>query len=219
MKIAVIHTTAATLSSLPALIEQEMPGAEVNNLLDDSILPDMNNGRCPQWVHKRWKLLAEIAKETGAEAVISACSTVGEFAEEVNCELGIPVFRIDEAMAWEAVARAGTIVVFATLPSTLGPTTALIQRLAAQQGAHCAVQKVLVPGAYEALMEGDRALHDSKIAQALACWEDSSTSLVLAQASMASAAGGVKPANKSKVLTSPLMGVRFVRDAMLKKQG
>ena len=106
MKLTVIHTTPATINSLGQLIHSEMPEIEVNHILDDSILGDMNAGKNVAWVRERWLEYARIACRNGAQAVLSACSTVGEFAQEADAMLPIPVYRIDEAMAREAVRRA-----------------------------------------------------------------------------------------------------------------
>ena len=46
-KLAVIHTTPATIGSLGELIGELLPGCRVCNLLDDSILPEINQaGGC-----------------------------------------------------------------------------------------------------------------------------------------------------------------------------
>ena len=212
MRIAVIHTTPATIASLGELIRREIPGVEVFNLLDDSILTDMNAGTNVEGVRRRWVEYARIAQENDAQAILSACSTVGEYAEEANRLLDVPVYRIDEAMARQAVRRGGRICVFATLASTMAPTARLLQRLAKGAAKPCEIQTVLVEGAYEALMVGDRAKHDEKIAKALAQHGAQADTIVLAQASMASAADALEEGLRGKVLTSPLPGVQKLRD-------
>ena len=219
MKIAVIHTTPATIASLGDLIRSEIPNAEVFNLLDDSILPDMNGGYRVDWVRERWLEYAQIARKNGAQAILSACSTVGEFAQEANQMLDIPVYRIDEAMACEAVRRGGVICVFATLASTLEPTARLLKRLSQQQTQFCEICTVLVEGAYDALMQGERALHDEKIRRALAEQGAQANVIVLAQASMASAADGLPDEICAKVLTSPRLGIEKLRDDLAALDG
>lgn len=219
MKLTVIHTTPATINSLGQLIHSEMPEIEVNHILDDSILGDMNAGKNVAWVRERWLEYARIACRNGAQAVLSACSTVGEFAQEADAMLPIPVYRIDEAMAREAVRRGGVIAVFATLASTLQPTERLIRRLAQESGAGCTIRTVLVEGAYDALMRGDRTAHDSAIARAMARQAPGADTLVLAQASMASAAQALDPAFRNKVLTSPLLGVRKLKEDLAGLEG
>lgn len=205
-KIGIIHTTPATVAALGELVREMIPDVQVVNLLDDSILGDMRDKHGVDFVRERWTAYAATLEKLGVQAVLSACSTVGEFAEEADRILGIPVYRIDEAMAEEAVRRGGRIAVFATLNSTLEPTVRLVERKAAEAGKETEIETVLVEGAYEALMGRDKELHDRMIAQAIRERLDRTDVLVLAQASMVSAAAELKGA-EDKVLTSPALGI------------
>lgn len=204
--VGIIHTTPATIASLGALAQEILQDVHIVNILDDSILADMRDGHNVKFVRERWISYASTLEKLGVSAVLSACSTVGDFAEEADRMLSVPVYRIDEAMAEEAVARGGNIAVFATLRSTLDPTVRLIQRKAKESGAQVQVETVLVEGAYEALMGGDKNAHDQKIADAVAKRLDTCNAIVLAQASMASAVSSLKDAG-DKVLTSPRLGM------------
>ncbi len=204
--VGIIHTTPATIASLGALAQEILQDVHIVNILDDSILADMRDGHNVEFVRERWISYASTLEKLGVSAVLSACSTVGDFAEEADRMLSVPVYRIDEAMAEEAVARGGNIAVFATLRSTLDPTVRLIQRKAKESGAQVQVETVLVEGAYEALMGGDKNAHDQKIADAVAKRLDTCNAIVLAQASMASAVSSLKDAG-DKVLTSPRLGM------------
>ena len=133
-KIGIIHTTSATIASLNQLVKEKIPGTEVINFLDDSILGDMRDGHDVEFVRERWISYARTLEKLGVDAVLSACSTVGEFAEEANEMLGIPVYRIDEAMCEKAVDQGTVISVFATLQSTLTPTVNLVERKAKEAG-------------------------------------------------------------------------------------
>lgn len=204
--VGIIHTTPATIASLGALAQEILQDVHIVNILDDSILADMRDGHNVEFVRERWISYASTLEKLGVSAVLSACSTVGDFAEEADRMLTVPVYRIDEAMAEEAVARGGNIAVFATLRSTLDPTVRLIQRKAKESGAQVQVETVLVEGAYEALMGGNKNAHDQKIADAVAKRLDTCNAIVLAQASMASAVSSLKDAG-DKVLTSPRLGM------------
>ena len=211
-KIGIIHTTSATIASLNALVKEKIPGAEVVNFLDDSILGDMRDGHDVEFVRERWISYARTLEKLGADAVLSACSTVGEFAEEADKLLEIPVYRIDEAMCQKAVETGNVISVFATLQSTLTPTVNLVERKASAAGKDVKINTVLVEGAYSALMDGHKEVHDAKIAQAVSEYLDSSDVIVLAQASMASAVQADGAAG-DKVLTSPALGIeKLARD-------
>lgn len=215
MKLTIIHTTKATIEPLEALVRELLPQTQLTHMLDDSMLRDMVSGHDTQAVRKRWITYAKIAQSCGADVVLSACSTVGEFAEEANVQLHIPVLRIDSAMADEAVAAGSAITVLATLPSTLEPTKRLIARRAEQSGRPCRLNATVVDGAYDALMAGHPDLHDKMIAAAIKKALAVSDVVVLAQASMARAASGFTPGALSRILTSPRSGIEQIKEFVL----
>ena len=64
------------------------------------------------------------AAENNCEAVLNACSSVGEVADCVQSAaayLGMPIVRIDEEMCRDAARKGSRIGVMATLPTTLIP--------------------------------------------------------------------------------------------------
>ncbi len=212
-RIAIIHTTPATIDSLTILVKKEMKDIDVINILDDSMLKDMVNNNMPEAVEERWLKYADIANSMGVDAILSACSTVGEFAEKANNTLKVPVYRIDAAMAEKAVNIGKTISVFATLSSTLDPTVRLIRRKAEVIGKDCTINTILVPGAYDELIKGNREAHNLRIQEEVHKYIESSDVIVLAQASMAAALDNVDGIEKEKILTSPALGI-----AKLKKE-
>lgn len=139
-----------------------------------------------------------------AECATSSTPLAGDAAAAV----GIPVLRIDEAMADEAAAIGGRIAVIATLATTLEPTCALLSERLERAGTSAAVERVLVEGAFAAVSSGDRAEHDRLVGDAVQEAAARSDVVVLAQASMASAAAGDHPV---PVLSSPAAGVARAR--------
>lgn len=206
-KIGIIHTTPATIASLQALIREKLGDVAVINILDDSILGDMRDGHHVEFVRERWISYAKVLEQMGVDAVLSACSTVGAFAEEADSLLGVKVYRIDEAMCELAVERGSVISVFATLQSTLEPTVDLIRRKAEAAAKEPVIHTVLVEGAYAALMNGQKEVHDEKIRRAVEAYEQQSDVIVLAQASMASA----MEQPDEKILTSPQLGIEKLK--------
>lgn len=208
MKIGIIHTTSATLVSLTELMKEKIENAEIINILDDSILPDMKEGGHEEAVRRRWICYARILEEQGTAAVVSACSTVGAFAEEADQMLEIPVYRIDEAMI-DAAIRTGTrISVLATLSSTLEPTVDLLKR---KGGNKLDISVQLVEGAYDCLMAGNQNEHNRRIKEAAAREAERSQVILLAQASMAEALGDADTLGEAKILTSPRLGIEKLK--------
>src|SRR5688572_19868918 len=122
--LAIIHTSPATLEPLKALAAELLPGWDVNNFVDDSILPQLaRNGGDVSEVEDRLIHYAQFAEQVGAAAILEACSSVGEVVAKMRESVSVPIIRIDEAMAEEAVRRGQRIGVAATLPTTLNPTS------------------------------------------------------------------------------------------------
>lgn len=205
-RVAFLHTGAVVIPVTAALASRHLPGVEVLNLLDDRIVADLSaGGSAAASVPGRLAHLAADAKEAGAEVVMFTCSSISGFAGEVSDAAGIPVLRIDEAMADRAVATGSRIAVIATLRTTLAPTVRLIRERAELAGMDPELSEILVAGAFDAVVAGDRDRHDTLVSGAIEAAATEADVVVLAQASMAGAAERV--AVDVPVLTSPEPGV------------
>ena len=95
--------------------------------------------------------------------------------------------------------------------TTLDPTLELIQRRAALAEKKIELTSKLVEGAFEALMSGDAATHDAKVAAALKELSQQVDVIVLAQASMARVVDTLAPADKRvPILASPGIAVDYL---------
>jgi aspartate/glutamate racemase len=214
-KIAILHTSPATLDPLKALAAELMPGVEVINFLDDSILPELaRKGGQVDAVASRLIHYARFAQDAGADAILSACSSVGEVAARMRQHVSVPVVRIDDAMADEAVARGRRIGVAATLRTTLQPTTRLLQARADAAGKQVELVPALIDSAYQRLIAGDKDGHDALLVEALAELADRCDVVVLAQASMARVLPRLPNILHGKFLTSPRPGMLALMAAL-----
>jgi Asp/Glu/hydantoin racemase len=211
-RIALLHTGAVVIPTFASLASDLLPGIEVQHLLDDRIVADLGRGADRGQIADRLSGLGQAAARSGASAVLLTCSSISEFAGPLADDLGIPVFRVDEAMADEAVGLGTKISVVATLGTTLRPTAGLLRERADLQGRSIDLSELVVAGAFEAAVAGDRERHDLLVADAIEQQAAVSDVVVLAQASMASAADRARVS--VPVLTSPELGVRHVAAAL-----
>lgn len=219
-KLAIIHTTPVTVDALKALAKELMPETAVINFVDDSILPELAaNGGDLSAVEKRWVAYAAFAEEQGADAVLSACSSVGELAAVAQRTAKVPVLRIDEAMAEEAVRRGTRIGVAATLPTTLEPTTRLLAEKAQELGRPIELMPMLAAEAYRLLMSGDQAGHDRVLGEELIRLGAQADVIVLAQASMARVVATLPQELRDRCLSSPRLGMERVKRVLEGAQG
>ena len=211
-RIAFLHTGAVVIAPVADLARQHLAGATTINYLDDRIVADLGDADRAASVPDRIADLVSAARSAGADIVMLTCSSISHLARPTAERVGIPVLRIDEAMADEAVAIGPRIAVLATLATTLTPTTALIRERAAIAGATLEIVSEVIDGAFAAVSTGDRPAHDRLVAAAIERAARSADVVVLAQASMASAAAAVSV--DVPVLTSLEPGLKRLREAV-----
>ena len=130
--LALIHTSMVFVNvetMMKDMFAEIMPDVRLINIVDDSLLPDvMNTGVIDDDVQRRMSVYIRAAEETGADAVLSPCSSLGPSIDPTRETVGIPVIKIDDPMTRRAVELGKNIGVMATLPTTMGPTIELIQQ-------------------------------------------------------------------------------------------
>jgi len=185
-KLGLIHTSATLVPVFAQLCKDRLPGVEVFNIVDDSLVKGIREaGTITPQISQRVLSYLRSAEWGGADQIMVTCSSIGPAVEAGAKEVKVPVLRVDQPMADKAVAMGKRIGVVATLSTTLEPTTDLIRRRAQSAGKQIELISRLVEGAFEALMRGDGATHDAKVAAALKELSQQAEVIVLAQASMA----------------------------------
>ncbi|MEH7380558.1 aspartate/glutamate racemase family protein [Bacillus sp. JJ1533] len=211
-KLAIVHTTPVTVEPLKALAAQYLPDFNVINFVDDSILPQLGqSGGKLEEVQDRFLQYHAFAEEAGADVILSACSSVGELVALAQEKVSVPVVRIDEAMAEEAINRGEKIGVVATLSTTLNPTLKLLEEKAAAANKEVQLEPKLADEAYKCLLNGDKEGHDRILAEILGEMGKRLQVIVLAQASMARVLDSLPEDERGKYLTSPQLGMVRVK--------
>lgn len=211
-KLGLIHTSATLVPVFAALCKEKLPNVDVFNIADDSLVKGIREaGSLTTAIARRVAGYLESAELAGADYIMVTCSSIGPAVEAGAKLTGVPVLRVDQPMADKAVATGKCIGVIATLSTTLSPTADLIQRRAAHAGKQIELTSKLVDGAFEALMAGDGAMHDVKVATALKELSQKADVIVLAQASMARVVDSLAPADKRvPILASPGIAVDYL---------
>jgi Asp/Glu/hydantoin racemase len=184
----------------------------VFNIADDSLIKDViARGELTAKTARRVAGHIASAEEAGGDFILVTCSSIGPAVEAAAPLTGVPVLRVDQPMADEAVRVGGRVGVIATLPTTLAPTADLIRRRAVLAGKDVELTPRLCEGAFDALMGGDAAAHDAMVAAALTELAAQADVIVLAQASMARVAAGLPERDRRvPVLTSPPLAVEHL---------
>lgn len=211
-KLGLIHTSATLVPMFAQLCKEKLPNVDVFNIADDSLVKGIRDaGSLTATIARRVAGYLESAELAGADYIMVTCSSIGPAVEAGAQLMGVPVLRVDQPMADQAVATGKRIGVIATLQTTLEPTADLISRRATLAGKQIEVTSQLCEGAFEALMSGEAATHDTKVAAALKELSQRVDVIVLAQASMARVVDALAAEDKRvPILASPGIAVDYL---------
>ncbi len=138
--LAMLHTVPGLVTGMETLATGTVPGLRVLHYVDESLLQDtIAQGTTPGHVRRRLVNYARYAEESGAQALLVSCSSIGEAATAAADFVSIPVLRIDTPMAELAVASGDRIGVLATLsadPWTNHPARPRLSQKAGQNAHH-----------------------------------------------------------------------------------
>lgn len=210
--LGLVHTSATLVPVFQELCKQYIPHVNVFNIVDDSLIKQViSRGELRADTARRVVSYAGSAESAGADYIMFTCSSIGAAVEAAADLTQVPVLRVDQPMADQAVATGSRIGVIATLPTTLAPTSDLVKRRAALAGKEIELKAVLCEGAFEALMGGNPALHDEMVAKALKELSTQVDVIVLAQASMARVVDTLSESEKIvPILASPPIAMAYL---------
>ncbi|WP_308865790.1 hypothetical protein [Microbacterium psychrotolerans] len=138
MRVGVLHTVPALVPVFHGLLTRRRDDLDIVHTADPSLLSRAVANGITDDVSADLRTHLGALREAGATAVLVTCSSIGEAATDAAAAVGVPLVRVDAAMAAEAVRRAragrGRILVLATLAATLGPTSRLVQTAAGAAG-------------------------------------------------------------------------------------
>ena len=205
-QIAIVYTALVPVAGTVKLVQELMPDVRIVNMVDDSLLADvLAAGELTIDVTRRLCAYYQAAEDGGADLIFNQCSSVSEAVDVGRKLVHTPILKIDEAMAEEAVRRGPRIAVVATLPTTLAPTSRLIERTAQSMGSSIQIQRLLAEGAFEVLSSGDVAGHNAMVMEKILAVQDEVDIVVLAQGSMSVLVPELEAAGLP-ALTSPRLG-------------
>ena len=213
-----LHTSFVFLNvehSVTDLLAEVLPDAEIIHFVDSDVLATvMREGNISESSTDRMVHMAQAAEASGADIIFSACSSLGPTMDVAQKRVGVPIVKIDEGMALRAAELATSIGVLATVATTLEPTVELIQEKAAELGKEIQIVRKLSEGAFETLMSGDRESHDLAVIESARELASQVEIIVLAQASMTRLAPTLAKETGLEILTSPRLGIEYVKQAL-----
>jgi hypothetical protein len=213
--LTLFHTTASNETLFRGLLAEMGPEIPARHVLAADLLDRATaQGRVTADIAADVKDRMQAALDDGARMLLCTCSTLGTCADEMNDPR---VSRIDRAMARQATAQGGRVLVAACVASTLEPTVKLLRESSPPARAEVAapemprieppqIETLLMADLWPHFQAGERTLYWEGIAERLRKQASAYDCIVLAQASMAGAADLLSDL-PVPVLSSPRIGI------------
>lgn len=184
--VCILQTSFAKREDTVKFLKERVPGVRVEFITDSTLLSDVRTAGAPtEAVIKRMTLYAKAAEISGADLIVNSCSTVGEVADIYAAEVNIPVMKVDEPMAREAVRLGEKIAIIATVETTLAPSRRMIEKIGAEQGKTMQCEQFLQQEAWDALQKGNPEEHNRILLEEIRKLDETGyDAIVMAQVSM-----------------------------------
>lgn len=214
--LALIHTSTTLEPVFAKLCADKDLEVDLLHIADDSLIRDViAEGQLTELTSERVQAHIAAAEKANADYIMVTCSSIGPAVDSAKRKGSVPILRVDQPMADQAVRIGKKVGVIATLPTTLVPTTDLIRRRAAEVNKEIEIIAELCTGAFEALMSGNVGDHDAAVIEALKKLSVEVDVIVLAQASMARVVEQLtKDEVRIPILASPPIAVDFLKHVL-----
>jgi Asp/Glu/hydantoin racemase len=208
-----IHASPAAIPPLMQFYPKAAPDLEITNLLDDGLLRLFSTGNFAAAEDRLAGMLAIGSGPYEAELALLTCSALPRPSlESLRACAGIPVIKIDEALARRAVETGTKIGVVVTFPPTADMTRGLVLDAAEALGRRVEFKVELLPDANSALLAGDTATHDRILLEGVGRLHAQKVEvIVLAQVSMARVLDRARAAVPIPVLSSLETSLEAIR--------
>ncbi|WP_413205060.1 aspartate/glutamate racemase family protein [Rhodospirillum sp. A1_3_36] len=202
-RLAFLHTGSFLVDMFKGLLATRYPGLSAFYIVDESLIQDLlTKGESPDIVRRVCTHVTQ-AESTGADLIVFTCSSTSPAVNVARQMVSIPIIKIDDAMAEQAVGLGKRIGVVCTASSTVGPSTTLLRDHARAQGREIEIEHCLKGDAFQAILSGDRATHDAIVTDAALTLATTCDLVILAQASMMHLRPILAEQTAVPVMTSP----------------
>ena len=185
-QITILQTSFAKREDTVAYLEEKLPGVRITYITESGMLDDIRGAGFPTpAVIERTILYTMSAEKAGADLILFSCSTMGDVAEICQKFSRVPIVRIDEPMAHEAVSLGSRIALISTLVTTQAPSRRLIERIGQEAGKDMDIEACVCSGAWDALASGDSKRHNEILMESIRELDGKGfDAIVMAQVSM-----------------------------------
>jgi hypothetical protein len=185
--VSFIHTSPAAIPPIADYFRDHASDLEITNLLDDGILRFFAGQRESDAELRLAEMLCAARDAYDSELAMVTCSAVTrQMIRRLADATGLPIVKIDDALAKQVVLAGTRIGVVVTFPPTQAVISKLLRDMAKENGQQVELTIKLIPEAYESLLGGKLERHDELLLAGIAeLGKESLDEIVLAQVSMA----------------------------------
>ena len=211
MRIGFVHTSTLLAERLRVDMAMEQPYVDCFHIVNESLLQDLQRGEHRSLVYRRTIGQLQLAADTLSDLVVFTCPTLAPAADLARQMCPVPIVKIDDAMAAEAVRTGRRIAVLCTDTMTPGPMAGLLRQHAAAQRREVLVETVVRPEAHTALYAGDADRHDQIMTDAARDAVGRADLLVLALASLGHLQAPLARLGRPVLFSPPLLMADLAR--------
>lgn len=213
--IACIHTVQGVATTFEQQLKDFIgEDIKVHNLWDD-FLANNPNEIGAFTIENRNRLFNDVkaAEMTGADIIVTTCSTLTPVVNMIRPFIKVPLIAIDDALGERAVSYGEEIYVLATAESTLVPTKEKLLQEASKIGKMIRIHQKAVGEAFKALKKMDIKTHDEILLKE-AVHIKGYDCIILAQASMAHLEDKIAKICGCPVLSSPKLCMEQIKESL-----
>ena len=211
MRIGFVHTAMLLLEQVRSEMTARQPHADCFHVLNEGLVQDLERGEHRSTVYRHTVQHLLLAADTLTDLVVLTCPSLAPAVDIARQMCTVPIIKIDDAMAAEAVRTGRRISVLCTDTLTPGPMAGLLRQHAAAQGREVLVETVVRPEAHTALYAGDIDRHDSIVFEAARQAMVRADLLVLGQASLGHLQPPLRALGKPVLFSMPLLMADLAR--------
>jgi len=215
IRVGFIHTTRVVIEPIQNIIKSKLPNIGLVHFLDESILITLKEYKgINDEIITRVREMARSAERVQCSIIVVTCSSISPCVGKLRKIVSIPIIKIDEPMIKWAVMNFNKIGIVMTNPTTLIPTTELVEEVSTQLGKSVKVKNYICKDAFKKLKNGDIEGHDKEVILAVEELLNKDVEVVLlAQVSISRVLKKINIGTRKRVFSS----IDFIVDEIRKK--
>lgn len=215
IRVGFIHTTRVVVDTIHNVVISQLPNIDLIHFLDESILITLKQDKgINDEIITRVSEMAKSAQRAQCNTIVVTCSSISPCVGEMRKIVSIPVIKIDEPMIKWAVMNFNKIGIVMTNPTTLMPSTKLVEEVSNQLGKSIKVKNRICKNAFKKLKNGDIEGHDKEVIKAVEELLNEDAEVVLfAQVSISRVLKKINVDTRKRVFSS----IDFIVDEIRKK--